>query len=87
MENSEQGNRNTIDNITTMATTEQSRLRERPSGKPQQLENAEDARQLVLELNEQEDSKETKEKRTYGRTPDGTGKYFAHIYYLQHREG
>lgn len=61
------------------STTEDSGLRERPSAKPQQLENADDARQRVLELNEQEDSKDDKDKRTYGRTPDGTGKYLAHV--------
>ncbi|KAF2268733.1 phosphatidylethanolamine N-methyltransferas-like protein [Lojkania enalia] len=49
-------------------------LRERPLAKPLHLHNSDDARQKVLELNEQEDSecKHGKEKRTYGRTPDGT---------------
>lgn len=52
-----------------------SQLRERPSIKPLHLHNSEDAKQKVLELNEQEDmdSKDEKKKRTYGRTPDGTG--------------
>lgn len=37
----------------------------------------EEARQAVLELNaleEKKDVKDEKEKRTFGRTPDGTGK-------------
>jgi phosphatidylethanolamine N-methyltransferase len=66
-----------------MASVEQSGLRERTSEKPQQLDTADEARQRVLELNEREDSKDDKEKRTYGRTPDGTGKCFADGY-LQH---
>ncbi|KAF2275577.1 phosphatidylethanolamine N-methyltransferas-like protein [Westerdykella ornata] len=52
--------------------TNDSKLRERPTAKPVRLENADDARQRVLELNEEEESKQFKEKRTYGRTPDGT---------------
>lgn len=53
---------------------EDSGLRERASAKPQHIDNAEDARQRVLQLNEEEESKQEKDKRTYGRTPDGTGK-------------
>lgn len=49
-------------------------LRERPSAKPLRLNNSDEARQTVIDLNEQE-AKEQKHgtKRTYGRTPDGTG--------------
>lgn len=54
-------------------TADGSRVRERPSVKPLHLHNSDDAKQRVLELNEEEDSKNGKEKRTYGRTPDGTG--------------
>lgn len=52
-----------------------SHLRERPTAKPLHMHDADLAKQKVLELNEQEDSKDEREKRTYGRTPDGTGKY------------
>lgn len=52
-----------------------SQLRERPSAKPMHMQDSEAAKQKVLELNEQEDSKSEREKKTYGRTPDGTGKY------------
>lgn len=56
---------------------EDSRLRERPSAPPlhaRQL-SEEDAKQRVLALNEQEDKEHEhgREKRTYGRTSDGTG--------------
>jgi phosphatidylethanolamine N-methyltransferase len=60
--------------MTVGSDAEDGRLRERPSAKPLHLDNAEEARQRVLELNEEEDGKQGKEKRTYGRTPDGTGK-------------
>jgi hypothetical protein len=52
-----------------------SQLRERPSAKPLDLHSAEDAKERVLELNRQEenDDKDDSKKRTYGRTPDGTG--------------
>lgn len=54
-----------------------STLRERPSAKPLHMHNSDDARQKVLELNEQEASKQKHgPQRTYGRTPDGTGKYW-----------
>lgn len=52
-----------------------SQLRERPSAKPMHMPDSDAAKQKVLELNEQEDSKSEREKKTYGRTPDGTGKY------------
>jgi phosphatidylethanolamine N-methyltransferase len=52
-----------------------SQLRERPSAKPLHLQNADDAKQKVLELNDQEekDGQVDSKRRTYGRTPDGTG--------------
>lgn len=56
---------------------EGSQLRERPSVKPMHMQDAEAAKQKVLELNEKEDSKSEREKKTYGRTPDGTGKYWS----------
>ncbi|KAF2845452.1 phosphatidylethanolamine N-methyltransferas-like protein [Plenodomus tracheiphilus IPT5] len=51
-----------------------SQVRERPSAKPLHLHNSDDAKQRVLELNDQEDRdhKNDDRKRTYGRTPDGT---------------
>ena len=52
-----------------------SQLRERPKAKPLHMHDSDSAKQKVLELNEQEDSKDEREKKTYGRTPDGTGKY------------
>lgn len=52
-----------------------SQLRERPTAKPLHMHDSDSAKQKVLELNEQEDSKDEREKKTYGRTPDGTGKY------------
>lgn len=57
------------------ATADGSQLRERPSTKPLHLFNSEDAKQKVLELNDQEDRDHShdRQKRTYGRTPDGTG--------------
>ncbi|PSN62282.1 phosphatidylethanolamine N-methyltransferas-like protein [Corynespora cassiicola Philippines] len=56
------------------APADGSRLRERPSARPLHLHNSDDAKQRVLELNEQEDKvhADGREKRTYGRTPDGT---------------
>ena len=52
-----------------------SQLRERPSAKPLHLNNSEDAKQKVFKLNEEEenDNKNENAKKTYGRTPDGTG--------------
>lgn len=54
-----------------------SRLRERPSAKPLHLRNSDDAKQKVLELNEEEEKEHTDDsgRRTYGRTPDGTGTF------------
>ncbi|PVH94619.1 phosphatidylethanolamine N-methyltransferas-like protein [Periconia macrospinosa] len=62
---------------TTSASTsaDGSRLRERPSAKPLHLHNSDDARRKVLQLNEEQDDqdhKDASQKRTYGRTPDGT---------------
>lgn len=53
-----------------------SQLRERPNAKPLHLNNADDAKQKVLQLNDEENKKhkgDASKKRTYGRTPDGTG--------------
>ncbi|KAF2203185.1 phosphatidylethanolamine N-methyltransferas-like protein [Delitschia confertaspora ATCC 74209] len=49
-------------------------LKERSAPKPLQFQNSVNAKQKVLELNSAEDStgKNDKDKRTYGRTPDGT---------------
>lgn len=52
-----------------------SQLRDRSSAKPMHMRDSDAAKQKVLELNEQEDAKSEREKKTYGRTPDGTGKY------------
>ena len=61
--------------MTDMSRADDSQLRERPSAKPLHLHSAETAKQRVLELNDQEDKeqKDQEKKRTYGRTPDGTG--------------
>lgn len=59
--------------VGTEQATDGSRLRERPSAKPLHLEKSDDARERVLKLNEEEDSKDGKEKKTFGRTPEGTG--------------
>ena len=51
-------------------------LHERLSAKPSQLHNADSAKEKVLALNAQEDRDHKDDhgtKRTYGRTPDGTG--------------
>lgn len=42
---------------------------------PQKRESSADAREKVLELNSAEDmnGKDEKDRRTYGRTPDGIG--------------
>lgn len=55
-------------------------LRERLSQKadaPQKAETVDAAQDAVRQLNDQEASqdKDEKDKRTYGRTPDGTGEY------------
>lgn len=54
-----------------------SQLRERPTAKPLHMHDSDLAKQKVLDLNEQEDSKDEREKKTYGRTPDGTGEYIS----------
>ena len=61
--------------VSNGSKADDSQLRERPSAKPLHLDNADDAKQKVLELNDQEDKhhKDDSTKRTYGRTPDGTG--------------
>ncbi|KAF1831093.1 phosphatidylethanolamine N-methyltransferase [Decorospora gaudefroyi] len=59
---------------TTGSRADSSQLRERASAKPLHLQNPDDAKQKVLELNEQEDKdhKDGHHKKTFGRTPDGT---------------
>lgn len=49
--------------------------------KPQQAESIDVARDAVVELNSAEEGsdKDEKEKRTFGRTPDGTGKFGAAV--------
>lgn len=61
----------------TGSKSEHGELRERPSAKPLHLQNFSDAKQKVLELNDQEnkDHQVGSKKRTYGRTPDGKGTY------------
>lgn len=61
--------------VDTVPGADGSQLRERPSVKPMRMRDSDAAKQKVLELNEQEDSKGEREKKTYGRTPGGTGKY------------
>lgn len=53
-------------------------LRERAvpnASKPGHAENTDDARETVMKLNEAEEKtgKDDAHRRTYGRTPDGTG--------------
>ena len=62
-------------NIGSALEADGSQLRERPSAKPLHLHDPDAAKQKVLQLNELEDGKSEREKKTYGRTPDGTGKY------------
>lgn len=50
------------------------RLPQNPE-QPQQVASTEEARKAVRQLNDQEASKNDKDKRTYGRTPDGTGAF------------
>lgn len=56
-------------------------LRERLPNKPeapQKAQSVETAQEAVRALNEQEQAgdKDEKDRKTYGRTPDGTGEYF-----------
>lgn len=48
------------------------RLPQNPE-QPQQAQSTDEAQNTVRSLNQQEDGKDEKEKRTYGRTPNGTG--------------
>ena len=52
------------------------RLPQKPD-QPQKAESVETAQKAVHQLNEQEKSadKDEKHKKTFGRTPDGTGEY------------
>lgn len=40
---------------------------------PQQAQDSSDAKQIVMDLNAAEDKSASKEKKTFGRTPNGTG--------------
>lgn len=58
-------------------------LRERLPNKPeapQKAETAEKAQEAVRALNDREDGKEEKDKKTFGRTLDGTGAYTTPIF-------
>ena len=44
--------------------------------KPQQANTIDEARRAVVDLNAAEDHKDESEKRTFGRTADGTGGSF-----------
>jgi phosphatidylethanolamine N-methyltransferase len=61
---------------------DEGQLRERlaPQSASQNGRKPQTARERVLELNEEEELKDEKEKRTYGRTPDGTGKLLVNIH-------
>lgn len=53
-------------------------LRERLPQKPevpQKADSAETAQDTVKQLNDQQSKLDEKEKKTFGRTPDGTGAY------------
>lgn len=58
-------------------------LRERLPQNPDQplkAESGETAQKAVQQLNEQESAKkDEKQKKTYGRTPDGTGEYLVYL--------
>lgn len=61
---------------TTGSIADGNELRERPSAKPLHLHNSDQAKKKVLELNDEENkvhNNAENKKRTYGRTPDGTG--------------
>jgi hypothetical protein len=58
----------------SISTPDKEGLRKRNA--PLQANSPEEARQTVLELNaleEKKDTKSEKDKKTFGRTPDGTG--------------
>jgi hypothetical protein len=66
----------TMTDTNTGGRVEGSKLRERPSVKTLHLQSSDDAKHKVLALNEQEEKEhkdDDQKKRTYGRTPDGTG--------------
>lgn len=67
---------NSSDEIGSNASELRERLPQRPE-KPQKAVSIDTAKNVVEELNrseaKEEDEGETKAKRTYGRTPDGTG--------------
>lgn len=53
------------------------RLPQQPDA-PQKATSVETAQDAVRQLNSQEEGKDEKDKRTYGRTPDGTGEYLVY---------
>ena len=53
------------------------RLPQQPDA-PQKASSVETAQDAVKQLNAQEQDKDEKEQRTYGRTPDGTGEYLVY---------
>lgn len=53
------------------------RLPQNPE-QPQQAQSEDDAQKTVKSLNQQEDGKDEKEKKTYGRTPNGIGSSIFH---------
>lgn len=57
----------------------QEKLPQNPDA-PQKAESVESAQEAVSRLNEQESKgdKQEKDKKTYGRTPDGTGEYLVY---------
>lgn len=70
-----------MNDATEPAGVDASGLRERLPNKPeapQKAESVETAQQAVRALNQQEqaDGKEEKDRKTYGRTLEGTGEYF-----------
>lgn len=61
--------------ITPTRALDATHLRER--NVPQQAKNDQEARQAVLQLNAEEEKGEKieRDKKTYGRTPDGIGEF------------
>ena len=62
-----------------MTTAEAGKEGLRQRNVPVQATSEEEARETVLELNALEDKKDVRDdaKKTFGRTPDGTGKDFS----------
>lgn len=53
---------------------------------PRQAESLENARETVMSMNtaEEKADKNEKDKKTYGRTPDGTGMFQSHLAHVCH---